>query len=169
MSNVLRGRKQATPDVALSNSDKLRPVEPAYWKPVSPSPVAGHLEIPSEPTEWKAPVVLRGQRRNGMRYLYSHGGVRQPLSQIGTPGPDIGNAVWISDFQPDLVTLKDWGFNDALYQAGYPGFNLGLSFKVQKLPENQTGGPGYNMRAGTSLRQNKVRRQIPNVTYNRTG
>jgi len=168
MSNVVRSRKQTTPQVALQ-SDRLEPVEPAYWKPVSPSPISSHMATPSEPTEWQAPVVHRGQRRIGMRYLYSHGGVRQPISQIGTPGPDIGNTVWISDFQPDQVTLKDWGFNDALYQAGYPGFNLGLSFKVQKLPENQTGGPDYNMRAGTSMRQFRIRNQVPNVTYNRIG
>ena len=167
--NTLMTRRQATPQVALSQSDKLEPVEPAYWKPTAASPIASHMAIPSEPTEWKAPVVLGGQRRNGMRYLYSRGGVRQPLSQIGTGGPDIGQTVWISDFQPDLVTLKDWGFNDALYQAGYPGFNLGLSFKVQTLPKNQTGGPGYNMRAGSSMRVNKIRNQIGNVTYNRTG
>jgi hypothetical protein len=169
VSNALRSRKQATPQVAVSDAGQLEPVEPAYWKPTAPSPIAGHLNIPSEPTQWKAPVVYRGQRMNGMRYLYSRGAVRQPLSMMGTPGPDLGQAVWNSDFQPDLLTLKDWGFNDALFQAGYPGFNLGLSFKVQQLQKNATGGPGYNMRAGSSQRKFSIKRQIGNVTYNRTG
>ena len=167
MSNVLRSRQQATPQAALSDSDKLEPIEPAYWKPVSPSPISSTLRPPSEPTEWKAPVVMRGQRRIGMRYLHSLGAVRQPLSPMGSPGPDIGQTVWVSDFQPDFTSRHDWGFNDALFQAGYPGFNLGLSFKVQKLPENQTGGPGYNMRAGSPQRKNRIRFQPSNVTFSR--
>jgi len=100
---------------------------------------------PSEPVSWKAPIVRRGQRTAGRRVLYAHGGVRQPISPLGT-GPDIGTAVWSSEFQPEQVTLHDWMFNDALFESGYPGFNLALSFKVPKLPENPSGGPGYNMR-----------------------
>jgi len=71
---------------------------------------------------------------------------RQPLQVVGH-GPDVGVAVWSSEFQPNLEgPIHDAGFNDALYQAGYPGFNFGLSFKVQTLQTNATGGPGYNMR-----------------------
>jgi hypothetical protein len=85
-----------------------------------------------------------------MRYLYARGAQKQPISILGT-GPDVGQAVWSSSFQPYLMgPIHDAGFDDALFQAGYPGFNLGLSFKVPVLPENPTGGPGYNMRMKSS-------------------
>ena len=143
--NVLRSRQQANPNVALAVAGQLEPIEPVYQKNLAPSPVAAQLAVPSEPTTWKAPVVMRGQRTVGMRYLWAHGAVRQPISPLGT-GPDLGQAVWSSDFQPDQIgPIHDAGFNDALFQAGYPGFNLGLSFKVPTLQENPTGGPGQNM------------------------
>src|SRR5215469_8620663 len=115
------------------------------------------MMVPSEPTAWKAPVVNRHQVRRGMRYLYALGAVRQPLSVLGT-GPDVGQAVWTSSFQPFLSSLHDAGFNDALFQAGYPGFNLGLSFKVPTLPVSDASGaidgPGYAMRMTTRMRRN---------------
>jgi hypothetical protein len=90
-----------------------------------------------------------------MRYLYARGAVRQPISPLGT-GPDLGQAVWSSDFQPDLMgPIHDAGFNDSLFQAGYPGFNLGLSFKVQTLPQQVT-GPGYAMKMGSPNRRNRI-------------
>lgn len=141
--------------VAVSVAGQLEPVEPAYYKPTAPSPIASQLATPSEPTTWKAPVVKRGQRTVGMRYLWAHGAVRQPISPLGT-GPDIGVGVWSSDFQPDLIgPIHDAGFNDALFQAGYPGFNLGLSFKVPVLQEQATGGPG-----------NQIRMRSPNIRVN---
>lgn len=144
--NVLTNRRQA--NVAVE-SDRLEPVEPMYYVgALQNGQIASQLATPSEPTEWKAPVVYRGNRTVGMRYLYAHGAVRQPISPLGT-GPDLGQAVWSSDFQPDLIgPIHDAGFNDALFQAGYPGFNLGLSFKVQTLVE-QTTGPGHNIRMRT--------------------
>lgn len=169
--NAIRTRQQHNPQMAIAVAGQIEPVEPAYWKPTAASPVASHMQVPSEPTEWKAPVVLRGQRRIGMRYLYAHGAVRQPISPIGTPGPDTGQAVWISDFQPDQIApIRDCGFNDALFQAGYPGFNLGLSFKVQKLPEQATGGPGYTIKMHSPNVRNRLNKFAPTaVTYNRSG
>jgi hypothetical protein len=153
--NAIRNRRQANPNTAVTVAGQEEPIEPAVWKPVSASPVSGHMQVPSEPTEWQAPVVMRGQRRNGMRYLYARGAVRQPISPLGT-GPDLGQAVWSSDFQPDLMgPIHDAGFNDSLFQAGYPGFNLGLSFKVQTLPQQVT-GPGYAMKMGSPNRRNRI-------------
>lgn len=148
MPSVIQSRRQKQMALAATGS-QLAPVEPVFYVgQLQNHQIASQLKIPSEPTEWKAPVVMRGPRTVGMRYLYAHGAVRQPISPLGT-GPDIGNAVWSSDFQPDLIgPIHDYGFNDALFQAGYPGFNLGLSFKVQKL-QQQTTGPGRNMRMRT--------------------
>lgn len=139
---------QGNEGVALSVAGQREPIEPVYQKNVAWSPLSSQQNVPTESVGWKAPVVYRGQRMTGMRYLYSRGGVRQPISQLGT-GPDIGIATWNSDFQPDQVSLHDAGFNDALFQAGYPGFNLGLSFKVPVLPQQVT-GPGHNMHMKSS-------------------
>ena len=170
MPNAVRNRQQTQPKTAVAVAGQEEPIEPAYWKPTSSSPVSSHLSIPSEPTEWKAPVVYRGDRMVGIRHLYARGAVRQPISALGT-GPDIGIAVWSSDFQPDLIgPIHDAGFNDALYQAGYPGFNLGLSFKTLQIQKNATGGPGVtamHMKSPNII--HKIRSQIGNTTYNKTG
>lgn len=79
-------------------------------------------------------VVNRAARRFGMRYLYARGMIRMPLQ------PGAASAVqrpYISGFQPDMQgPIHDAGFNDGLFQAGYPGFNLGLSFKVANIEDN---------------------------------
>jgi hypothetical protein len=161
MPNVVQSRAQAMPKTAVSAAGQEEPLEPAYWKPVSPSPISSGMRVPSEPTTWKAPVVFRGNRMVGIRHLYARGAVRQPISPLGT-GPDLGIAVWTSDFQPDdMGPIRNAGFNDALFQAGYPGFNLGLSFKVMKLPENQTGGPGGGgMKMHSPNIKNRIQRMM---------
>lgn len=166
MAGVLTSRQQSGAR-EISDSDKLEPVEPAYYKPVTPSPVSSRQRVPSEPVTWKAPVVIRGQRRKGMRYLQALGAVRQPLSPLGT-GPDLGVAVWSSEFQPDQVQRHDAGFNDALFQAGYPGFNLGLSFKVPKLPTS-VDGPGYAMRMRSPNIRVTINKQTRSVSASMTG
>jgi hypothetical protein len=171
MPNVVRNRQQAQPQYAVGVAGQLEPIEPAYWKPTSPSPISSHAQVPSEPTRWKAPIVFRGDRMVGIRHLYARGAVRQPISQLGT-GPDLGIAVWSSDFQPDdMGPIRNAGFNDALFQAGYPGFNLALSFKVQKLPTNQTGGPGGGgMKMHSPNRKNMIqKRTIGNQQFNKVG
>lgn len=147
--SVLQSRSRSgQTGVALGVAGQREPIEPAYYKPVSPSPISSRQQFVAERADQQAPVVRRGQRRKGMRYLWALGGQRQPISNLGT-GPDIGIATWNSAFQPDLISRHNAGFNDALFQAGYPGFNLGLSFKVQTLPQNVT-GPGANMHMRSS-------------------
>lgn len=107
--------------------------------PASTSPIASHLDTPSDHTSFYPGqpnfVVLRAPRMVGMRYLYASGAMRMPITRNGEGIP----FPWISSFQPNLHgPIHDAGFNDKLYQAGYPGFNLGLSFKVPQLPRNQT-------------------------------
>jgi hypothetical protein len=129
---------------AIAVAGQLEPIEPVYTKPNTSSPVSDAMQVPSEPTEWKAPVVLRGQDTRGMRYLYADMRQRQPISPLGT-GPDLGVAVWSSEFQPNLGSLRDYGFYDLLYRAGYPGFNLGLSFRVPVNPSVGSQAPGSNI------------------------
>lgn len=102
------------------------------------SPISGHLDIPSDfrslyPGGHDA-VVRRWPRMVGMRYLYARGMTKmpvQPLGADGTPRP------WRSGFQKNSMgPIRNGGFDDANFQAGYPGFNLGLSFKVQNVHKN---------------------------------
>lgn len=144
----MTSRTQYQPAQAVQ-SDRLEPVDPVYMKPPRPSPISAHLRIPSEPTTWKAPVVMRLQDMSGTRYMYAYANpTRQPLQQLGN-GPDLGIAVWTGEFQPEQHHQYDWGFYDRLYRAGYPGFNLGLSFKVQSINGSpgtvQIHSPGANM------------------------
>ena len=166
MSVLTKRTRGSQGQVAVAVAGQLEPVEPAYMKPNTTSKPWSQNPVPAEPTEWKAPVVMRGQRRNGMRYLYAHGAVGQPISPLGT-GPDIGIGVWSSEFQPDLIgPIHDAGFNDALFQAGYPGFNLGISFKVPTLPEQATGGPGYAMKMNSPNIRVKITTPFNRVARN---
>lgn len=106
--------------------------------PAATSPISGHMNIPTDfrslyPSGHDA-VVRRWPRMVGMRYLYAHGMRRMPIHPLGADGRPIP---WDSNFQPyNHGPIYDAGFNDALYQAGYPGFNLGLSFKVPTVNRN---------------------------------
>jgi hypothetical protein len=108
--------------------------------PPATSPIASQLATPTDHTSFMPgqpnAVVLRAPRMVGMRYLYARGQMRMPIMRLGADGQPYP---WRSNFQPVLQgPIHDAGFNDALYQAGYPGFNLGLSFKVQQTDRSQT-------------------------------
>ena len=102
--------------------------------PVPPSPISGHLTVAYESYRdiRRAPVVNRVPRLNGMRTLYARPTERMPVSREGADGIP---RPFVSGFQThDMGPIRNGHFNDALYQAGYPGFNLGLSFRVPVLP-----------------------------------
>lgn len=140
MSQVFQSSGEATPEAKLP--------EKFETTPAATSPIAGHLRTPSDfkslfPGGHDA-VVRRWPRMNGMRYLYARGMTRMPVHPLGADGTPIP---WTSSYNRNSHgPTHDAGFNDALYQAGYPGFNLGLSFKVPTVQRNLTGGPGANMR-----------------------
>lgn len=96
-------------------------------------------------------VVLRAPNMHGMRYLYARGMRRQPIARMGQsaiPRP------YISAYQDkDMGPIRNGGFNDALFQAGYPGFNLGLSFKVPSI--NTQGGPRTNFVSPITISQTR--------------
>lgn len=124
--------------------------------PVATSPIADQLNFSADWVDSVAtqPRVTRVPRKHGMRYLYARGARRQPYERLGhdaLPRPNI------SAYQPnDMGPIRDAGFNDALFQAGYPGFNLGLSFKVPTLPS--MGGPRTNMDQGGPQTVSQTRR-----------
>lgn len=117
----------------------------AQTSPLSSSTRVPPDWIPAGSTK-RAPVVTRRPRMNGIWHLYSRTMQRQPYERVGQPGGNPMNP-YISAFNPnDMGPIRNAGFNNGLYQAGYPGFNLGLSFKVQTLPTQ--GGPRTNMDQG---------------------
>lgn len=116
--------------------------------PQPTSPITARLTVPPEwmPDIKRAPVVTRVPRMVGIWHLYARGARRQPYERVGTPG-GVPQRPYVSAFQPnDMGPIRNGGFNNALFQAGYPGFNLGLSFKVPTLPTQ--GGPRTNMSRG---------------------
>jgi hypothetical protein len=135
---------------------------------VSSSPFVSVNRVPPEwmPDIKRAPVVDRRPRMNGIWHLYSRLLQRQPYERVGQPG-GAPPRPYISAFQPnDMGPIRNGGFNNALYQAGYPGFNLGLSFKVQTLPTG--GGPRTNMDQGgpQTVSQTRKVRSIKRSTGN---
>lgn len=106
-----------------------------------PSPLQGFMRPPQSAYNDPATVAVvdRHERMVGMRYLYALGHQRVPIKRLGADGQP---SPWTSAFQPNTHgPIHDAGFNDALYQAGYPGYNLALSFKVPTLPQGPSGSP----------------------------
>jgi hypothetical protein len=146
--------RQMNPPVAISVGGNLEPIEPVYTNINRQSALGTAYPIPASQAvdNRKAPFVVRAQDTRGMRYMYADMRQLQPLSKLGT-GPNLGVAVWQSRFQPFLGSLRDYGFYDLLFRAGYPGFNLGLSFRVPVNPSVGGLGPGKNIRETTPNRR----------------
>lgn len=143
----MHGNRNASANAAISVGGSLEPVEPVYTKANRGSALGTNYPAPHDPAMnyLDAPVVKRGLDTRGMRYLWADIRQRMPISPLGQ-GPDIGIATWSSEFQPVQGSLRDYGFYDKLFRAGYPGFNLGLTFKVPVNPSVATTAPGTAMR-----------------------
>lgn len=127
---------------------------------VASSPLSANLSVPPQwmPDKLHAPVVSRAPRMVGIWHLYSRLMQRQPWERLGQPGGSLPRPN-ISAFNAnDMGPIRNAGFNNALFQAGYPGFNLGLSFKVQPLPT--MGGPRGNMSRGGPQTTSQTRRVV---------
>jgi hypothetical protein len=135
------------------------------------SRVTKYLDVPPD---WngnvrRQPIVQRAQRTVGMQYLYSRGHTRMPIRRLGADGPPYP---FNSAAEPDdMGPIRNAGFNRALFQAGYPGYNLGLSFKVPTLesnPRNATQG-GRTATGNRSTGPVDIRAQSQQtVTYGRS-
>lgn len=141
--SALSSRRQSVPSTATSAAGQEEPIQPVYTKNYSRSPISAQMQVPRD--AWNDPgrvsKVDHRQRTVGMRYLYARGMERVPIQPLGAGAAVAGPGVWDSAFQPNLMgPIHDAGFNDRLYQAGFPGFNLGLSFKTQQNPSTGLGG-----------------------------
>lgn len=117
------------------------------------SPIAGNYQYASEPAGdiRRAPIVNRREDTSGMRYLYADGAIIQPdIAATARRGVNVNMSAFN---RINHGPIHNAGFDDKHFRAGYPGFNLGLSFKVQPLP-TQTTGPGSNMRMQMNVRVN---------------
>jgi hypothetical protein len=114
------------------------------------------------PPDWngnvrRQPIVQRAQRTVGMKYMYVRGQTRMPIHPLGADGTPVP---WDSSFQPNIFGLiHNAGFNNALFQAGYPGYNLGISFKVQNINDAAQTAPSTGrsglQRTSTGPKSNK--------------
>jgi hypothetical protein len=105
---------------------------------VSTSPVSGSA------------VVNRRERQLGNRFLYARGAKRIRQFIMMATG-----AVQSSQFQPYTSWTWDGSFDDCLYQAGYPGTNLGISEKVPTIPVDAINAP-WQMTARPRFRRSVV-------------
>jgi hypothetical protein len=130
------------------------------------SRITSQLSIPPEfnGNIKKMPIVQRAQRTKGMVYLYNRGAHAMPIHPLGADGVPLP---YTSKYNPnDMGPIRNCGFNHALFEAGYPGFNLALSFKVQtinKEPGRLT-SPGYAMRMRGPKSQYAATQKTPSQT-----
>lgn len=148
------------------------PAAPLPEKYISTPPPAAPLSdrqhfVIEVANPYNAPIVKRAPRRKGMRYMYSLGHIRMPIQRLGADGQPFP---WDSSFQPKLHgPIHNAGFNDQLFQAGYPGFNLGLSFRVPTvaapaMPQPPQSNPNRGFQKLTNISQKLIR-----VTRAQTG
>ncbi len=120
----------------------------AYAAPVFPQTnyiAGGYSGFATNPPAHSAPrtmaaIVNRRNRIKGMRFLYSHGLQTKRIFHMRATGQ-----VESSQFQRQTNVTVIGPFNDALYQAGYPGTNLGISEKVPTIPPAALGTAPWQM------------------------
>ena len=105
----------------------------------SPS-IARHVTETAATARTMAPIVSSKFRAKGIRFLYSVGGQVHSWFQMMATGQ-----VESSRFQRRSAYTWSGTFNDALYQAGYPGINLGWSEKVPSIPPAALGTAPWQM------------------------
>lgn len=126
----------ANPSEVSYRGDLIPPVT-SYASAAANLPMRTRLAIPASTNRTGSPVVSRADRRDGLRYFYSHGGIQMPVPSVPRPGP---GGVVSSAYQQVLVQLHDWATNNQWFAAGYPR-NLGYSFRAQQLQTKASGGP----------------------------
>lgn len=132
------------------------------------SPIHSQLVTPAGFHPWGPLVpgiVNRAERKKGMRYLNAGGHITMPVQRVGADGPPFP---FTSAFNKRLHgPIHNAGFNDALYQAGYPGWNLALSFKVPTLPQTTVNSGGT--RSVPPLVPTRGQQKLHKITQKLTG
>ncbi len=113
-------------------------VTPLGSEAINPSPLFQNLPSQVSVAQDRSTVVSRKPRTIGQRFLYSRGGKRIRQFVMMATG-----RVQSSTFQP--TTAHTWisTFNDQIFQAGYPGRNLGISEKVPSINPQALGTQAF--------------------------
>ena len=144
-----RGQYSAPITGVSSYQRAIRAYMPYYAPPVVPIPEMITSQVPATygsvapcatAPQNGAPVVDRHERQIGLRFLFSRGGRRFRQFIMMATGQ-----VQSSAFQPYNAWTWNASFNDSIYQAGYPGTNLGWSFKAATIPPEALGTSPYQM------------------------
>jgi hypothetical protein len=158
MANLMR---QYTPPMSRGGSygAAIQAYMPNYPAPTVPIPenlvtgsnVATQLPVIGQAPTSMAMVVNRRERQLGMRYLYALGGkaIRQ-FVMMAT------GRVQSSQFQPITSSMWNAAFDDAHWQVGHPGTNLGLSFKVNTIPRDALGVAPWQMQPRPQWRRSII-------------
>jgi hypothetical protein len=107
--------------------------------PVPPSGLSGHLNVAYESYHdiRRAPIVSRVPNMTGIWHLYKRFFTQMDIRRDGADGSP---RPWNSAAnRADMGPIRNGHFNNGLFMAGYPGYNLGLSFKVPTLPTTNAG------------------------------
>lgn len=152
---------QYTPPMSRSGSygQAIATYMPMYAPPSVPIPemlvtgsaVTTQLPVVSQAPTSGAMVVNRRERQLGMRFLYAVGAkaIRQFIMQAT-------GRVQSSQFQPKTAWTWTGSFDDAQYQFGYPGTNLGWSVKVATIPKEALGTAPWQMTPRPQYRRNII-------------
>jgi hypothetical protein len=108
--------------------------------PVATSPLSAQLTIaPVCYADYRrGPIVHRMERMQGYRINYTRPVIGMPVRRDGADG---NPRPWTSAAnRNERGPIRTGSYNDRWFQAGYPGFNLALSFKVPTLNTLPAGG-----------------------------
>jgi hypothetical protein len=118
---------------------------------VTTSPVAVRLPVVGNAPVSGSMVVNRRERQLGLRFLYAVGAkrIRQFIMQAT-------GQVQSTQFQP--LTSWTWSaaFDDAHWQMGWPGTNLGWSLKVPTIPQAALGTAPWQMQPRPQWRRSII-------------
>lgn len=146
-------RPVSTSDPYAARAAKAEDIYNASVNPPSTSYVdvrsslSTSLRVPADKRWTGAPFVSHRWRRNGLRYMWSWGGINMgPFKGRPVSGPNSGQ-VNSSFFQTTLTQLHNWQTNDRWYIV-YPAatvmfgseHNMGLSFRTPQIYTQTTGG-----------------------------
>ena len=158
MTNLMR---QYTPPMSRGGSygAAIQSYMPNYPAPTVPVPemlvtgsnVSQQLGVAHEAPTSGSMVVNRRERQLGMRFLYAQGAkVIRQFVMMAT------GRVQSTAFQPATAWTWTGSFDDAHWQVGHPGTNLGLSFKVATIPRDALGVAPWQMQPRPQWRRSII-------------
>lgn len=152
---------QYTPPMSRGGSygQAIATYMPIYAPPSVPIPemlvtrnnVSQNVPAQSQTPVQGSMVVNRRERQLGMRYLYARGA--KVISQFVMMAT---GRVQSTAFQPKTAWTWSAAFDDASWQFGWPGTNLGISLKVPTIPKEALGTAPWQMQPRPQWRRSVI-------------